>query len=447
MRLDKPEHVTMRETTPCERPKTTQPSQVALPIDLHKLAGASPKPESQQQRKPDHGAAPAVKPAGAEAPSGPPPAPPAGQVSSPGAVPEAEKEEFIDTAQVDLAEERAAEIEKKLWIAQIWKGVEQQNLENPPALALAMAVHEIELENVKPVSWLVPEWIALGALANIVGEPGVGKSKVVIDIAAAVTTGRPIGDRGPTLLGDVLMVLSEDDPYSVVAPRLQQQGADLARVRFHRLGAESNCQQTLDLLTDRRLLAKRLDQLPNVRLVVVDSLDLFLGVRDPARVRVGLSRLLQLFESRGIALVAVTPLRNAENKSASDLLGELPFSSLSAGIWQVQPDYRHPHRRQVVAVKQKLADAGDMEFELNPSGKVIWRATSAARSAGKRGSLVQQAARQLVAELETGPKASTYMYEYMEAAGYSHATTRRACKKLGVRAMRDGYAWQWSLDE
>src|SRR5262249_42486611 len=63
----------------------------------------------------------------------------------------------------------------------------------------------------EPVEWFWPQRIALGKLALIAGEAGLGKSQVSIAMAAAVTTGGelPCGE-GRAPQGNVVILSAED---------------------------------------------------------------------------------------------------------------------------------------------------------------------------------------------------------------------------------------------
>ena len=62
----------------------------------------------------------------------------------------------------------------------------------------------------KPVSWLWPAWIPLGKITVIDGDPGLGKSTLLLDLAARVSRDdiMPDGSRGQ--YGDVLLLTAED---------------------------------------------------------------------------------------------------------------------------------------------------------------------------------------------------------------------------------------------
>ncbi|ANY24401.1 AAA family ATPase [Gordonia terrae] len=56
--------------------------------------------------------------------------------------------------------------------------------------------------------WIVSEWLVAQTLASVFGEPGVGKSAVVLDMALCVATGRPWNGRA-TLPGRVVYLVGE----------------------------------------------------------------------------------------------------------------------------------------------------------------------------------------------------------------------------------------------
>jgi len=129
----------------------------------------------------------------------------------------------------------------------------------------------------KPIDWLWRPWLARGVVTVVDGELGVGKSSLLFDVIARVTTGRafpvdgecrvegggkefdnleagrgneplppatldppsdtrhqPLATRHPA---KVLLVALDDPVTSVVAPRLAAAGANLGNVVKSRLSA------------------------------------------------------------------------------------------------------------------------------------------------------------------------------------------------------------------
>lgn len=84
----------------------------------------------------------------------------------------------------------------------------------------------------EPVRWLWPGFLPAGMLTILGGSPGCGKTTIALSLAAIITRGGawPDGTRCAQP-GDVL-VWSGEDGHSVIAARLQAEGADMRRVHF-----------------------------------------------------------------------------------------------------------------------------------------------------------------------------------------------------------------------
>src|SRR5690242_4070875 len=103
-----------------------------------------------------------------------------------------------------------------------------------PSLPLLFSMMHLsavsDLES-RPVSWLWPGRLALGKLAILDGDPGLGKSLVTLDLCARLSTGSPFPDGSfrPDP-GNAIVLNAEDGVEDTVRPRLQALGADLSRV-------------------------------------------------------------------------------------------------------------------------------------------------------------------------------------------------------------------------
>src|SRR5260370_39447638 len=82
----------------------------------------------------------------------------------------------------------------------------------------------------RPISWLVPGRFAFGQVAIIDGDPDLGKSLLMLDLAARLSTGRswPEGD-SPVEPAGTIYLSGEDGDEDTIRPRLQALGADLGR--------------------------------------------------------------------------------------------------------------------------------------------------------------------------------------------------------------------------
>src|SRR4029077_16036947 len=76
--------------------------------------------------------------------------------------------------------------------------------------------------------WLWPGWLALGKLAIVEGDPGLGKSFVTLDLCARLTAGRCCADGCPLRPPcNVIVLNAEDNVRDTVRPRLQTLEANL----------------------------------------------------------------------------------------------------------------------------------------------------------------------------------------------------------------------------
>ncbi len=165
------------------------------------------------------------------------------------------------------------------------------------------------------VAWLSPGRIPLGRLTVLDGDPGLGKSTVTLDLAARVTTGRPMPNGAPGVGGGVVILSAEDGVADTIRPRLDAAGAACARVRV--VGVDH---ALLAIPGDLPELERAIADVGPV-LVVVDPLSAYLGAtvnswRDQD-VRRALGPLAGLTERTGAAIVVVRHL--TESGGASPL--------------------------------------------------------------------------------------------------------------------------------
>jgi hypothetical protein len=131
----------------------------------------------------------------------------------------------------------------------------------------------------KVVRWLWQDRIPFGFLTLMAGRTGVGKSFTTLDIAARQTVGGEIPNGGGECFqpGSVL-IISEDPHDYVLAPRLLEAGADMARVSFMSWEAMGSF-----TLADSEMLDDTYHAAGSPKLVVIDPPTNFLGQKDEHR--------------------------------------------------------------------------------------------------------------------------------------------------------------------
>ena len=126
----------------------------------------------------------------------------------------------------------------------------------------------------KKVEWLWPHRIPIGKMTTFAGPGGIGKTFVLCDIAARVSSGSewPLCGGETAEPGNVLFISGEDDEDDTLVPRLIECGANLDRIAF--LSPQVHDQFTLAAL---ELLSSLIDRITDVRLVVIDPPTTYLG--------------------------------------------------------------------------------------------------------------------------------------------------------------------------
>jgi hypothetical protein len=186
----------------------------------------------------------------------------------------------------------------------------------PPGIILS----EVETQQ---VDWLWERRISLGKITLLDGDPGMGKSLLAINIAACVSTGRPMPDGTPGRKGGVILIAPEDSAEDTIKPRMEVAGGNPSKVLLL---------NTIENLDEKRLgvfehpfsLAHNLSDLEeaikrrNAILVVLDPLMAILGRSiDSSRdqdIREVLTPLNQIAGRTGCAILIIRHL----NKGSSD---------------------------------------------------------------------------------------------------------------------------------
>src|SRR5258708_1275546 len=175
------------------------------------------------------------------------------------------------------------------------------------------------------VRWLWPGRIPLGELTMIVGDPGLGKSQICASLASVVTNGGqwPV-DRSRAEQGSVLILSAEDNVKHTICPRLDAAGAEVNRC--HTLQAVkreaddgTHFEGGFSLALDLAKLSVLMDELRDVRMVIIDPVSAYLGETDShknAEVRGMLAPLTTLADAHHAAILLVSHLTKSQSANA-----------------------------------------------------------------------------------------------------------------------------------
>lgn len=330
------------------------------------------------------------------------------------------------------------------------------------------------------VCWLWKRRLALGALATLEGDPGLGKSLISVDVAARYSTSRPMPFEdepvGPP--GHVVFIAHEDGLSDTILPRFIAAGGDPNRATlFEGVYEKSGLLRapTLADLADWEEAQQRTD----ARLFIVDPLTAHLPAavnswRDE-QMRAVLTPLVTLARRLGISVWCIRHYtKDRERDALYRGTGSIAITAQARSIMAVLRDPTRPDLERYTLVPVKLSGgrlAAPLTYEFVVDGgedsepKIRWlsqlRQTKdelfeLAKRQQRSGSdsAIGGAMRALALFLTEHQGASRQEIEAdMLAQGVSWRSVERARQELAgrvaVRRETDAVgvsAWHWYLD-
>jgi hypothetical protein len=213
--------------------------------------------------------------------------------------------------------------------------------------------------SMKPVPWLWPGHLPLGATTLLVGDPGEGKTLSGCDLLARITVGAPWPDGSKNSYGprNVIVLSAEDDNGYTLKPRIVAAGGDPARVyvvpadRVSKLSLEADIERLKTVVDEIKPLALLLDPL-SAYLPGIDT-------NTDAKVRSALLTFVALLADKRVSAIAVMHMsKNIERSAMQRVLGSTAFTALSRSTFMISRDPDAPEddagRRLFLPVKFNL---------------------------------------------------------------------------------------------
>lgn len=330
-----------------------------------------------------------------------------------------------------------------------------------PAPVAAPALVRLADVSAEQVSWLWRGRLPRGKLTLIVGDPGLGKSYLTLDVAARVSRGDEWPDGERAALGDVVLLNAEDGLADTIRPRLDALGADTTRVHALRAVRDDTGERHFNLETDLPALEGAVESTRAV-LVSIDPLSAYLGARDSykdAEIRTVLGPLAALAERCRVAVVGIMHLtKDQQRRALYRALGSVAFVAAARVVLAVARDPDDDARRLLVGVKNNLtAPSPGLAFRLD-GGRLTWDPGTvdgvdadtllSATGAGEERDERRDADDFLRDLLADGDVRAAEGERAARANGISPRTLDRARRRVGVRAYPVGYhpkVWWWRL--
>lgn len=325
-------------------------------------------------------------------------------------------------------------------------------------------------------AWLWYPFVPLGELTTFYGPGDTGKSTITIDMAVRIAKGAPWPQFGNTVpdnapKGSTLFISRENDPNSVLRPRLEAAGAKTADLRqIHFVGYNEDGEDdsafdpasSLDSNASMEALEQRIAEIGDVKLVVIDPAPDFIGKIDnnaTEKVRQQIiAPLLRIARKYGLAAILVLHVNKKEDAVArnratgSEAWINAPRSGVVVGK---NPD--DPTQGVMALEKHNLSPgaSGAVTFHMRSAGrahKVVFERDLVDLTADqilipKKGETKLDKAKALLkTRLADGPIRVDALIKEAEESGISQRTLRSAKKQMNIRSKKDGLtAWVWML--
>jgi hypothetical protein len=326
----------------------------------------------------------------------------------------------------------------------------------------------------KWIEFLWPGRIARGKHTAIAGEPGVGKSQLGIYAAATVSrSGAWPCKEGRAPLGNVIIFNAEDGADDTVVPHLMAAGADLKRVHIVNavLQEAGKGRRTFNLQADLVLLERKIAEIRDVALVIIDPISSYMGKTDShknAEVRGALEPLSEMAARLNVAILSITHFSKSgagNTKALHRFIGSIAFVGAPRAAFAVIEDANNEgrilflHAKNNMARKQQGLAYRLVQIPVGEQGiiasYVVWDSEPVAMSAddalraaehdGDRKAL-NEAVEFLQDRLSSGAVVPVKeVEEHARALGILPRTLRRARKKVGVKPEKGGLKEGWTL--
>ena len=305
-----------------------------------------------------------------------------------------------------------------------------------------------------PVRWIWYPYIPVGKITLLQGDPGDGKSTMMMNLIAELSKGGATPD-GKALGRPqrIIYQCSEDKADDTIKPRLEAAGADCRNIAF--INEEVYGGLTLD---DERIRDAIIEFKP--QLVVIDPIQSYIGSDSDLQIAVRARKLMRRIgmwaSAYDCAIVLIGHLSKRE--SSKDLyrgLGSIDVVASARSVLQVERDPSDEDIRIVKQIKSSLErKGGDLMFEIRPDTGFRW--LSAGSSPAGRGMIPaaqeqlpknkkERAAYLIKRLLADGPVESSEIRKTMLEHHIGEKTMNMAKADLGIKPFRKMRVWYWVM--
>ena len=334
---------------------------------------------------------------------------------------------------------------------------------------------------VEQVEWLLYPFIPYGKVTIIQGDPGEGKTTMVLQIIAKLTRGEPIFPVTDTTMKikekrsdevdsgndgldgeDNMQEQSSMSPVHVIYQTAEDGLGDTIKPRLLAAGADCSKVMVIDDSDQPLTMADvRLEEAivqTKAKMVVLDPIQGFLGadvdMHRANEIRPLMKRIAVLSEKYHCAVILIGHMnKNSNGKSSYRGLGSIDFQAAARSVLIVGRVKDEPEVRVVCHTKSSLAPEGtSIAFRLDKNNGFEWIgeydiSADELLNGDGRGQKSRKAKEFLLEILANGVMAQKKIAEEAEARGIKSKTLWNAKRELEIDSVKRGKQWYWMLPE
>lgn len=245
--------------------------------------------------------------------------------------------------------------------------------------AWRLTEEKLDYADVAPDEFYYTDVLPRGAYSVMAGRQGLGKSSLIMHLAACITTGTPFpGDEDNPIKrepGDVLYFSVEERIRQSILPKLKQSGADLSKFHAYRAGVireNKKGEQEVrgfSITTGIQQLEAALRQYPKTLLVIFDPITMFIVHQDTsashntASMNQALAPLNKLAEDYDLCVLGITHFNKSGGSGLDKVTGSIAHTTVARHVTYLLPHYVENHTILATAKSNMFTDKTSYVFE------------------------------------------------------------------------------------